>query len=69
MKMENFYLKENMIKGNLVEIGKEYYENGKLKYEGEFKEGKKNGKGKEYDELGNLIFEGEYLDDNPLLKK
>ncbi len=41
MKMENFYLKENMIKGNLVEIGKEYYENGKLKYEGEFKEGKK----------------------------
>ena len=31
-------------------------------YEGEFKNGKKNGKCKEYDIDHELIFEGEYLD-------
>ena len=30
-------------------------------YEGEFKDGKRNGKGKEYNEKGELIFEGEYM--------
>ena len=40
--------------------GKEYYKNGKLKFEGEYLNGKRNGKGKEYDSNGHLIFEGEY---------
>ena len=48
--------------------GKEYYENGKLKYEGEYNEGVKHGKGKEYDENGNLIFEGEYNDGEQVKK-
>ena len=39
---------------------KEYY-NGKLRFEGEYSNGKRNGKGKEYDD-GKLIFDGEYLD-------
>jgi len=39
---------------------KEYDEFGKLKFEGEYKNGKRNGKGKEYD-LNYIKFEGEYL--------
>ena len=39
---------------------KEFYENGCLKYEGDIKEGKKNGKGKIYDECGHLIYEGNF---------
>ena len=39
---------------------KEYYENGCLLFEGEIKNGIKNGKGKEYDECGHLIFEGDF---------
>jgi len=39
-----------------------YYYNGKLIFEGEYLNGKRNGKGKEYQEQsGNLIYEGEYL--------
>ena len=34
----------------------------KVKFEGEYLNGKKNGKGKEFDEKGELMFEGEYLD-------
>ena len=42
--------------------GKEYYGNGKLKFEGEFLNGKRHGEGKEYDfNNGKLNFEGEYL--------
>ena len=42
-------------------IGKEYNKiTGDLMYEGEFKEGKRNGKGKEYYN-GKLKFEVEYL--------
>ena len=41
---------------------KEYYSfNGKLKFEGEYLNGLKNGKGKEYGLFGEIIFEGEYL--------
>ena len=32
-----------------------------LVYQGEFKNGKRNGKGKEYDYFENIMFEGEYL--------
>ena len=42
-------------------IGKEYYKNGELKFEGEFLNGLRNGKGKEYYENNKLKFEGEYL--------
>jgi len=40
---------------------KEYYDNEKLKFEGEYLNGEKNGKGKEYFKSGILRFEGEYL--------
>jgi len=30
-------------------------------FEGEYLNGKRNGKGKEYNEEGNLIYEGDYL--------
>ena len=33
-----------------------------LKFEGEYLNGKRNGKGIEYQSDGDLIFEGEYLD-------
>ena len=45
------------------------YNFGKLIFEGEYLNGKKNGKGKEYDFMGNLIFEGEYLNGNKVLNK
>ena len=35
--------------------------NGKLEFEGEYLNGKRNGKGKEYFYIGDLEFEGEYL--------
>ena len=34
-----------------------------MEFEGEYLNGKRNGKGKEYDYYGKLKFEGEYLDD------
>ena len=40
---------------------REYYADGKLKFEGEYLNGKINGKGKEYNIEGIIIFEGEYL--------
>ena len=39
---------------------KEYYWNGNIQYEGEYKNGKRNGKGKIYDINGLLMFEGEF---------
>ena len=38
---------------------KEYSYNGDIIFEGEYLNGKRNGKGKEYDDI-KLIFEGEY---------
>ena len=40
---------------------------GKLEFEGEYLDGKRNGKGKEYNDIGDLKFEGEFL--NNLYKK
>ena len=37
------------------------YNDGKLKFEGEFSYGNRNGKGKEYDNANQIIFDGEYL--------
>ena len=43
-----------------------YYKlNEQLKFEGEFKNGEKNGRGKEYIDNGRLVFEGEYLNGKP----
>ena len=43
---------------------KEYYVNGNIIFEGEYLDGKRNGKGKEYDYCSSgikILFEGEYL--------
>ena len=41
---------------------KEYFGNSKLRFEGEYLNGLRNGKGKEYSN-GEIVFEGEYLND------
>ena len=41
--------------------GKEYDDMEKLRFEGEYLNGKRNGKGKEYYYIGDIEFEGEYL--------
>ena len=48
---------------NINGKGKEYHDNGKEEFEGEYLNGKLNGKGKEYDDDSNntIKFEGEYL--------
>ena len=47
---------------------KEYEpENKNLEFEGEYLDGKRNGKGKEYDDDGKLIFEGKYLNGNKII--
>ncbi len=51
-----------------IGLGKEYYENGRIKFEGEYRNGKKNGIGKEYNKEGKLIFEGEYLNGEKNIK-
>ena len=51
-----------MIKG-MNGYAKDYYDNGKLKFEGEYLNGKRNGKAKEFYHNGFLKFEGEYLND------
>ena len=48
MKVKEFIIYEN-------------YNEDELIFEGEYLNGKRNGKGKEYDSFGSLIFEGEYL--------
>ena len=35
-------------------------------FEGEFVNGKRNGKGREYSKKGRLIYEGEYLNDEKI---
>ena len=48
---------------NGYEKVKEYDDNGNLVFEGEYLNGKRNGKGKEYDEDNKLIYYGEFLND------
>ena len=48
------------MKGERNGKGKEYYDNGKLEFEGEYLNGERNGKGKEYYYDGKIKFEGEY---------
>ena len=45
--------------------GKEYYNNGKLKFEGEYKDGERHGYGEEhYYNTGGLKFKGQYNNGN-----
>ena len=62
---EGEYLNSKKWKGKIngIDYGYAQYYNNKLIIEGDYIEGKVNGKGKEYDEKGQLIFEGEYLND------
>ena len=54
---------------NINGKGKEYYDEGRLEFEGEYLNGKRNGKGKEYYDNNNLKFEGEYLNDKKMEKE
>ena len=55
--MQNFI--EDILLG--VNIEKKSDDRLKIKFEGEYLNGKRNGKGREYDYEGNLIYEGDYL--------
>ena len=44
------------------EKGKEYFNNGKIKFEGEYKDDLGNGNGKEYFLNGKALFSGEYYE-------
>jgi len=46
---------------------KEYNYKDNIIFEGEYLNGKINGKGKEYDDDGNLIFEGQYSNGNKII--
>ncbi len=48
---------------------REYYQNGKIKYDGEFFKGVYNGYGSLYDPNGKLIFRGQYYRGHPLKNK
>ena len=45
------------------------YSYGKLTFEGQYLNEKKNGYGKEYDYDGKLKYEGEYLNDKKMVKE
>ncbi|MDK2903934.1 MAG: hypothetical protein PWP16_7 [Eubacteriaceae bacterium] len=44
---------------------REYYSNGKIKYDGEFENGLWHGQGKLYDSLGKLLFKGSFYQGKP----
>ena len=68
--MEKIYNRKGELDFELKRMWKRKrnYNNGKLKYEGEYLNGERNGKGKEYWYDGTLIFEGEYLNGKKLEK-
>ena len=50
-----------LIFSTFADFGKTYYEDGKLEYEGEFKDGKFHGKGRLYHILrGGLLYDGNF---------
>ena len=57
---ENGNIKYELINGN-GKVVEYFLEHGKLMFEGEYLNGKRNGKGKQYDIDGFLIYESEYL--------
>ncbi|WKY45786.1 hypothetical protein Q5O14_06720 [Eubacteriaceae bacterium ES2] len=46
---------------------REYYSNGKIKYDGEFENGLWHGQGKLYDSFGKLLFKGSFNKGKPLI--
>ena len=62
MEKNSYGRKKSEINDKANGKGKEFYENGNLKFEGEFLYYHKI-RGKEYDENGKLIYEGEYFDE------
>jgi len=57
-KIYNEFNFDLIFEGNYINgIGKEYDDNGKLEFEGEYLNGKRNGNGKEYDSNGKIISE------------
>ncbi len=59
---ENGNIKYELINGN-GKVTEYFLDYGKLRFEGEYLNGKKNGQTKEYDIYGNLLFEGDYLNE------
>ena len=54
-----------MSEGKMEGYGKEFWENGGLKYEGMFVDNRYNCEnGKMYDEKGELVYEGMFVDGN-----
>ena len=57
-----YVFKEGCKRDKIDYKGKEFNFEIKLKFEGEYLNGKRNGKGTEYGYIDNILFEGEYLD-------
>ena len=49
-----------MKKGEMNGKGTEYYSNGQIRYEGEFKDDEYHGEGALYDESGTLVYKGKW---------
>ena len=47
---------------------KEYFKSGKIKFEGEYLNGKRHGKGKEFYNNGQIKFEGDFLNGKRIKK-
>ena len=60
MKYNYFYISNHELKQGKGYIKEFKYSNDNLIFEGEYLNGKRNGKGKEYYDKGKLKFEGEY---------
>ena len=59
---ENGCLIYEIIKGNGKGKVREYYYDGTLLFEREYKNGRRNGIGKKYDNKGNFEYEGEFIE-------
>ena len=57
------------INGKWNGLGREYYDNDKIKYIGEFSDGKWNGKGKEYYPNGKIKYIGQFFNGNRIIKE
>lgn len=59
-KSDKTLLADVVMKKDDLKKGKIYFSNGKLEYDGEFKNGKRHGKGKLYNQSGELIYSGKF---------
>lgn len=58
--------RDGEFKSDRLEGQGKFFVNNKLYYEGDFKDGKPNGKGKRYDENGKVIYEGNFENGMPM---